>query len=230
MEPLSPRTPRIGRLSETQKLMVQGFIVFVALVLVGGTLGGGPTRASANTDPSAYTGTVATREISRLRWSLDSATGELDLTQLQLDRARAILDFSAKYHIAADLAGLIYDSAVREGIDPTLAFRIVNIESEFKPSAVSSAGALGLTQVMLGTAVLYQPGITSRKLLDPSTNLRIGFRYLYDLMTKYDGDLRLALVAYNRGPSKVNALLGLGQDPQNGYSDKVTKGYRGGLP
>jgi hypothetical protein len=226
MEPLASKSAGRGPLSETQKLMVQGAAVFMALVLVGGTLGGGPTRAMANTETSSYTGTVATREISRLRWSLDSATGELELTQLQLSRAKAVLDFSAGYHIPADLASLIYDTSVREGIDPTLAFRIINVESEFKASAVSPVGAVGLTQVMLPTAVLYQPGITQRKLLDPTTNLKIGFRYLYDLLTKYDGDLRLALVAYNRGPAKVNALLGLGQNPQNGYSERVTKGYK----
>jgi hypothetical protein len=226
MEPLASGTPAAGSLSDTQKLMLRGLAVFLALILVGGTLGGGPNRATANHDPATYTGTVVTREISRLRWSLDSATGELELTQLQLNRAKAVLDFSAEYRIPGDLASLIYDSAIREGIDPTLAFRLVNVESEFKAAAVSPVGAMGLTQVMPATAALYQHGITPRQLLVPATNLRIGFRYLYDLLIKYDGDLGLALVTYNRGPVKVQELLGAGHDPQNGYYAKVTKGYR----
>ena len=54
-------------------------------------------------------------------------------------------------------------------------------------------------------------------LFDRDTNLRIGFRYLRTLMVKYNGNLELALLAYNRGPERVDQLLRAGQDPNNGY-------------
>ena len=108
------------------------------------------------------------------------------------------------------------------GIEPELGFRLVRVESVFDPRAVSSAGALGLTQLMPGTARLFEPNVTRAQLLTPDVNLRIGFRYLRGL-----GDLKLALLVYNRGPIAVDRALSLGQSPSNGYESIVTKGYRG---
>ncbi|MBI2537073.1 MAG: transglycosylase SLT domain-containing protein [Gemmatimonadetes bacterium] len=141
--------------------------------------------------------------------------------QLELQRARALLDLSSRYQVPSDLVALIYDTALREGLDPDLAFRLVKVESYFNPRATSSAQAIGLAQVQLRTARFYQPGITLKRLYDPATNLTIGFRYLHDLIDTYQGDLRLALLAYNRGPAKVNQLLGVGQEPGNGYAASV---------
>jgi soluble lytic murein transglycosylase-like protein len=105
----------------------------------------------------------------------------------------------------------------------------VRVESAFRPNAVSSAGALGLTQVMPATANYLQPGITRAQLLDRDTNLRLGFRYLNDLLAVYDGDEEEALTAYNRGPGTVARIRGAGGDPANGYADLVL-GRRGGSP
>jgi len=56
------------------------------------------------------------------------------------------------------------------------------------------------------------------------TNLRVGFRYLRYLIDKYDGNVRLALTAYNRGPGTVDRLLRQGRNPDNGYAGKVLSG------
>ena len=69
--------------------------------------------------------------------------------------------YSSRYHIGADLAGSVYDIALAEGIEPELAFRLVKVESDFNEHASSSAGALGLTQVMPSTAQFFVPGITT---------------------------------------------------------------------
>ncbi len=147
--------------------------------------------------------------------------------RLQLDRATAVIDNSAKYQIPADLAASIYDIALSEGIDPALGFQLVKIESNFKADARSSMGAIGYTQLQVKTARFYEPGVTERALMtDREMNLRVGFRFLNDLLGKFDHDTHLALLAYNRGPAKVADILAQGGDPTNGYSDAVLKGYR----
>jgi soluble lytic murein transglycosylase-like protein len=138
--------------------------------------------------------------------------------------------YSEQYRISTGLANAIIEAATAEGIDPDLAFRLVRVESVFKERAVSSAGALGLTQLMPGTARLLDRSLRSRSaILEPQTNLRLGFRYLRHMIKQYDGDVRLALLAYNRGPNAVNRALRGGQDPENGYSHKVL-GTWGGNP
>jgi soluble lytic murein transglycosylase-like protein len=142
-----------------------------------------------------------------------------------LDRANNVMEYSTKYQIPADLAGAIYDIALSEGIDPSLGFRLVKIESDFKRTARSPAGALGYTQLQLATARFYDSSLTEEKLLERDTNLRFGFRFLRDLMGQFHNNMHLALLAYNRGPGKVAEILAAGGDPQNGYSDAVLKGY-----
>src|SRR2546426_1033228 len=111
-----------------------------------------------------------------------------------------------------------------------ISFRLVRVESGFNPKARSKVGAIGYTQVLPSTARLYEPGLTTAQLYDRGTNLRLGFRYLRDLLERYEGNadakLRLALLAYNRGPARVQELLDAGKDPQNGYAAALMKGYR----
>lgn len=214
-------TERASRLSATQVLMLRGLALFVACLLLVTTVRAVAARAGSGGGGTAYTGTAVLKELTSLRSTLDRTSGELELMQLELRRARALLDFSSRYQVPSDLAALIYDTALREGLGPGLAFRLVKVESNFHPRATSSAQAIGLAQVQLRTAKFYEPGITLKGLYDPATNLRIGFRYLHDLMETYQGNLRLALLAYNRGPAKVNQLLGGGQEPGNGYARSV---------
>ncbi len=158
---------------------------------------------------------------------LDSARGELELVQTQLDRANKVIGYSTQYGISADLAGNIVDVASAEGIDPDLAFRLVKLESDFNPRATSPVGALGLTQLMPSTARFYDKNITTQRLYDPRTNLRIGFRYLRGLVDQYDGNVRTALLVYNRGPVAVAKSQAQGDNPSNGYDRILFKGYRG---
>jgi soluble lytic murein transglycosylase-like protein len=160
--------------------------------------------------------------------ALATAEGALASTQLQLDRAHHILEFSSRYRIPADLASRIYDHAVDEGIPPALGFQLVKIESGFTNSAQSYASAIGLTQLMLRTARSYEPAVTRADLMNPDVNLRIGFRYLKDLLKQYDNDLALALEAYNKGPTLVNAQMQSGMVVKGKYSRAVMGGMRRG--
>jgi soluble lytic murein transglycosylase-like protein len=128
-----------------------------------------------------------------------------------------------EYSIPRDLAEDIYDIALEENIDPDVAFGLVRTESAFKSSATSHVGAIGLTQLMPATARWIKKDVTVRDLRDSKTNLRIGFKYLNDLMQKYDGDTELALLAYNRGPGTVDRVLKRGGNPDNGYADMVLR-------
>lgn len=129
--------------------------------------------------------------------------------------------FAVRYRIDGDLAREIHQAARDEGIDPELAFRLVRVESAFNPRARSRVGALGLTQLMPSTARWFDRTLTHEGILAPPTNLRVGFRYLHRLIDKYDGDLQLALLAYNRGDGAVDRDLRRGRDPENGYSRRV---------
>jgi soluble lytic murein transglycosylase-like protein len=137
------------------------------------------------------------------------------------------MQYSTKYAIPAGMAGKVFDASVREGIDPELAFRLVRLESQFHERAVSKVGALGLTQLMPSTAVLFQKGVTREQLFNGETNLRIGFRYLRTLLDVYKGDVRLALLAYNRGEDAVWRDVKNGVNPGNGYDRWVMRDYKG---
>ncbi|MEO5813840.1 MAG: transglycosylase SLT domain-containing protein [Gemmatimonadaceae bacterium] len=142
-------------------------------------------------------------------------------------RANNIISYSTLYSIDAKLASTIVDVAQAEGIDPELAFRLVKLESDFKVRATSPVGAIGLTQLMPSTAKFYQKDITVQKLYNPNTNLRIGFRYLRGLVDEYDGNMKTALLVYNRGPVAVAKSRAQGDNPSNGYDRILTKGLRG---
>jgi soluble lytic murein transglycosylase-like protein len=148
--------------------------------------------------------------------SLESA-----MCEAEGNRLLAVQRFSTEYEIPADLAAAIYGASLSEGLRPELAFQLVKIESGFRRTAVSSAGAVGLTQLKPSTAQWVDPTTTGETLWDTGTNLRVGFRYLSILLSQYSGNERLALLAYNRGPGRVGELLARGKDPANGYARRV---------
>jgi len=196
---------------------------FVASVVVV-VRDSGPAEAKAEAPRFPV---VIGSEAIRLRAELESARGELDLANAQLERWHRIFGYSSRYRVGADLATAIYDIALSEGIEPELAFRLVRVESEFNPRATSPVGAVGLTQLMLATARYFQKGITREALYDRDTNLRIGFRYLRTLVREHKGNVQLALLVYNRGPQAVSNSREQGLDPSNGYDRVVMKGYKG---
>jgi soluble lytic murein transglycosylase-like protein len=105
-------------------------------------------------------------------------------------------------------ARLIDEHAKTSGLDPALVKAVVAVESAFDASAVSPKGAIGLMQVIPDTGERY--GLsgdarrsTAQKLLDPATNLRIGTRYLRDLLDRFANSVPLALAAYNAGEGRV---------------------------
>lgn len=168
----------------------------------------------------AQTANSAVAELSGLVGTT-SPEGVIELQKVEIDRLKRIHEQSSTYGIPADLAERIEDIALAEGIAPEVAFGLVRAESEFNRRAVSPVGAVGLTQLMPSTAKYFKAGLAREDLFDRDTNLRIGFRYLKTLIEKYDGNLELALLAYNRGPDRVDQLLANGDNPNNGYVQMV---------
>jgi soluble lytic murein transglycosylase-like protein len=132
--------------------------------------------------------------------------------------------YAQEYRVSEPLANEIHKAAVATGIAPKIAFGLVRAESSFRTRAVSPVGAVGLTQLMPATARWLKPGTTRRELMQPKTNLQIGFTYLKKLIDRYEGNEKLALTAFNRGPGTVDRALRQGRNPDNGYYDKVLTG------
>lgn len=202
--------------SEVVPLVRMGALIVVAFAIAF-ELG----ARSVDTSAGWIARAEARASVISLRDEIDAQRGELDMRQARIDRLENAFQLSSRYGIAADLALEIEDIAMAEGIDPALAFELVRVESRFNPRAVSPVGALGLTQLMPATAQILSPGISRQQIFERETNLRLGFRFFKSLLGYYKGDVRLALLAYNRGPTTVDRLIAAGMDPGNGYASAV---------
>jgi hypothetical protein len=145
----------------------------------------------------------------------------------KVDSAELVMEEMAnRYHITQTMARMVHDAAMEVGLDPELGFRLVRVESVFDPDAIGAGGATGLVQMMPGTARDIDPKIDTRKeLIDPHTNMRLGFGYLRDMIERYEEHgadaVRLGVIAYNRGEIAVDRALRRGADPENGYGRRI---------
>jgi soluble lytic murein transglycosylase-like protein len=122
----------------------------------------------------------------------------------------------------AHVEAVIQDAAKRHDVDPELVKAIVRVESNFNPRAVSHKGAMGLMQLVPGTA--QRLGVSN--VFSPVENVDGGVRYLKYLLGLFDGDLKLSLAAYNAGPGAVERHGGVPpyRETQN-YVKKIADVY-----
>jgi soluble lytic murein transglycosylase-like protein len=100
---------------------------------------------------------------------------------------------------ASEFDDLITTHATQHSLSPDFVRAVIQAESAFNPMARSIKGAMGLMQLMPGTAAQYN--VTNA--YDPAQNIRGGVAYLKSLMTRFKNDVSLALAAYNAGPGAV---------------------------
>jgi soluble lytic murein transglycosylase-like protein len=108
-----------------------------------------------------------------------------------------------------DLAGPIKKAARDHGLDPALIRALIQAESGAVPDGLSPKGAIGLMQLMPETAseLMVDP-------FDPESNIIGGSRYLREMLDRFNGDVILALAAYNAGPSAVERSNGIPPFPE----------------
>jgi soluble lytic murein transglycosylase-like protein len=118
---------------------------------------------------------------------------------------------------------IIIQVSSRYQVDPALVKAIIMAESGYNPKAISKSGAKGLMQLMPGTA----DALGVQDVFNPHQNISGGVRYFKQLMNQFDGDVKLALAAYNAGSRNVRQYKGIPPfKATRYYIDNVFKYYR----
>lgn len=110
------------------------------------------------------------------------------------------------------LGQAIAEEARKTGYDPLLILAIIDVESDFEEEAISMKGARGLMQIRPST-LHFLAGKEGLRLsrdevaADPALCVRLGIRYLRNLQDRFGGDLEMALMAYNAGPTRIRKAI-----------------------
>lgn len=164
----------------------------------------GPLELVPGPDPQPWqAGTVPVVPPIRVCWELpvlDGASNTMGtVAQQPAEPDETLPDDRAPFH------GIIVQVADRYEVDPALVRAIILAESGYNPKARSKKGALGLMQLMPSTA----KALGVQDIYDPEENIDGGVRYFRSLLDRFNGDVRLALAAYNAGSRHVRNYEGI---------------------
>ena len=125
---------------------------------------------------------------------------------------------------AQDMAQVIDRHSTAQGLEPKLVKALIQVESGYNPNALSNKGAMGLMQLMPGTAA----DLAVSDPYDPEQNVRGGTAYLRAMLDRFNDRLELALAAYNAGPGAVEKYDGIPPYPETqAYIERVMRLYTG---
>lgn len=125
--------------------------------------------------------------------------------------------------VKGDFDAIIEKASEAHGVDPDLIRSVIKTESGFQAGSTSPKGAMGLMQLMPGTA----KDLGVRNAYDPFENVMGGTKYLKRLLDRYHGDTPKALAAYNWGPGNVDKNSGKMPEETRNYISRVTRNYSG---
>jgi len=148
------------------------------------------------------------QEIDRLHMLTEVQADMVAQHQVWSTTAVTHLELIKKYDIPYRYLEILAD--VSEEFDLRLEFMVglMQVESSFRQNAVSDMNAYGLMQVRMSTAQELDPTIeTFWQLYNPERNIRLGSQYFRKLLDRYGGDYRMASLAYNRGPTRLDGEL-----------------------
>ena len=154
------------------------------------------------------------------------------LAQLSLDLKRPDVGLTVARRgaengvVLFDAAFPIVDLGATGSIERALALALAKQESSFNAGAVSTSGALGLMQLLPGTARdvagrAKVPFIQDKLTRDPAYNVQLGSQYLAEMLQRFGGSYELALAAYNAGPNRVARWIEAGGDPRTAKIDMI---------
>lgn len=150
-------------------------------------------------------------------WEFVLSSQEEYIVELATD-----LGYLKRYPIPYDYFLLLKQYSQEYGLDLDFMLRLMCVESGFNLNARSSQGAHGLMQVKFSTAREIDSATKSFwQLYDPETNIRIGTAYFRQMLDRYNGDYRLAALAYNCGPTLLEERMALGHDLDASYFERI---------
>jgi soluble lytic murein transglycosylase-like protein len=130
-----------------------------------------------------------------------------------------------KSRTGGEFHSIVEEKSKKHNVDPKLVKAVIKAESNWNPMAVSNKGAVGMMQLMPKTA--SDLGVGNR--FNPAENIEGGVKYLRYLLDKFNGNLSLALAAYNAGPARVEKVNGVPSIPETvNYVKRVMNEYSGG--
>lgn len=146
--------------------------------------------------------------ISRKNWSIKIPRNEIKSIKIiaKYEKPDPILEILTEKTQKPNIYdSIIKDAAEENGIDFHLVKAVISVESQFNKYLISKKGAMGLMQLLPSTAKLL--GV--KNIFDPAENISAGVKFLKILLKEFDGQLTLALAAYNAGPGNVKKYNGI---------------------
>ncbi|QQZ08206.1 lytic transglycosylase domain-containing protein [Heyndrickxia vini] len=183
-----------------------------------------PSSQSSDTS-SLFQQLLATAMQSSINGKTESSTSTLNNTLNQTLPVNFNFPMNLKpVNVPKDLDSIIQKASEKYNVPAKLIKSVIQHESSFNSNAVSSAGASGLMQLMPSTASSL--GVTD--VFDPEQNIFAGSKYLKNMLDRYDGDIKLALAAYNAGPGNVDRYGGIPpfKETQN-YVKNISSSFYG---